>query len=93
MANLLKTEAASSLQQAYEMAVWNNPVTRAKEIDRLQSERDATLKAQNEEKLQAARKAQGANVDTSTKTRDGTVPVGSMDETLEETMAQIKSRG
>lgn len=93
MANLLKTGAATSLSQAYEMAVYANPVTRAKELDRLAAERAAALKNEEAERVRAAEAAKAANVKTTTKTRDGTMPVGSLDETLAETMAAIRARG
>lgn len=93
IANLLKTGAATSLPQAYEMAVYSNPGTRAKELDRLASERAAAVKEAEAARVQSAEAAQAVNVKTTTKTRDGTMPVGSLDETLEETMRNINARG
>lgn len=93
IANLLKTGAATSLAQAYEMAVYSNPGTRAKELDRLATERAAAAKEAEAARAKSAEAAQAANVKTTTKTRDGTMPVGSMDETLEETMRNIQARG
>jgi len=92
MAALLKTGAATSLKQAYEIAVFNNPVTRQKEIDRLTAERIAAEKLAEDERLKAAKNAQAADVTSKPKNRGGTTPVGSIDETLTETLASIKAR-
>jgi hypothetical protein len=93
MATLLKTGAAKSLPEAYERAIWANPVTKQKEIDRLAAEKIEAARAAETKRLEEAKKATGGNVKTTQKNRGGTAPVGSMEETLEETMAQIKSRG
>jgi hypothetical protein len=93
IANLLKTGAATSLQQAYDMAVYNNPSTREKEIARITAERIESEKKAEADRVAKAEKAKAANVNSKQKTVDGTVPVGSLDETLNETMASIKARG
>jgi hypothetical protein len=65
MAGLLQTGAATTLEDAYEQAVWADPVIRqelqTKELERLEAERKA--------KTDAARKAQQANI-------TGSAPVG-----------------
>lgn len=93
ISRLLNGGVASTLQQAYEMAVWQNPVTRAKEVDRATAVATDKRKTEDAEKVAKARAATAGNVKASTKTRDGTVPVGSIDETLNETLAAITSRG
>ncbi len=93
VANLLKTGAAQSLKDAYEKAVWLNPTTRQKELDRSTAEKEELRKAADADRVKAAKAAQSANVNTSQKTRDGTVPVGTMDDTLNDTLAKIQSRG
>lgn len=91
MVTLLQGGVCKTLPEAYEKAVWANPVTRAKEIARQQAE--ATRKAQETEaaKVAAARKATAANVRTSAKSGSATAPLGSIDDTLNETLAKIRS--
>jgi hypothetical protein len=65
MAGLLNSKAAATLEEAYDKAVWANPMLRQelqnKEMERLDAERKA--------KADAARKAQQANI-------NGSTPVG-----------------
>lgn len=92
IANLLNAKAASSLQDAYDKAVWANPTTRAKELARLQTESQAEAQRVAAERAAAARKATAADVRTSPTNRSGAAPVGSIDDTLRETMAEIAGR-
>lgn len=92
IAGLLRSGAAKSLQEAYEKAVWANPITRAKEQARLTAEAEAKAKAEAAEKAKQARKAIGANVKSSAKAASGTAPLGSIDDTLSAALAAIKSR-
>lgn len=92
IAGLLRSGAAKSLQEAYEKAVWANPITRAKEQARLTAEAEAKAKAEAAEKAKQARKAIGANVKSSAKAASGTAPLGSIDDTLNAALAAIKSR-
>ena len=59
---MIKTGA--DLQTAYEKAVWANPVTRQKEIARLNKENVASLREKAKQETEAARKATGSNVRT-----------------------------
>lgn len=93
MTTLLKSRAAGSLQEAYEKAIWLNPVTRAKEQARLTAEATDLAKTQAAERAKQAKDATSADVKTSAKDRNGTVPVGSLDDTLKETLDKIQSRG
>lgn len=93
IAELLKTKACSTLEQAYETAMYRNPSVRQKEIDRLKSEQISLATQEEAARVQAANAAKGANVKQSQKTRDGAVPVGTMDDTLNDTMAKIAARG
>lgn len=92
VAALLKGKVATTLEEAYEKAVWLNPVTRAKEAARATTEAAAKAKSEAEAKAAAAKKASSANVKTSTKPGRGTAPVGSMDDTLNETLTHIRKR-
>lgn len=82
---------ASTLTEAYEKALYANPTTRQKELDRLNTE--AKLTAEAEAKKQKRTNSTAADVVLTPKSRDGTVPLGSIDDTLEATMAAIQSRG
>lgn len=90
---LFQSGQANTLQEAYEKAVWLNPATRAKETERLTAER--LQQAQSTEEARRAKKAnaQAANLNLDPKPGNGTVPLGSMDDTLAETLARIESRG
>lgn len=92
IAGLLRSKAAATLAEAYEKAVWANPVTRAKEQARLTAEAQAKAEASAAEKAEAARKASAANVRTSPKAASATAPLGSIDDTLSAALTAIRSR-
>lgn len=92
IAALLKGGAAKDLKDAYEKAVWANPATRAKEQARLTAESQSKAKADTEAKAQAARKAASANVKSKAKAASATTPLGSIDDTLQASLAAINSR-
>ena len=90
IAEIFKAGQAKDLQEAYEKAVYLNPVTRQKELDRLTAERMApTTEATRQHKIA---RSTAADLSLDPKSRNGTVPVGSLDDTLAETMAAIQSR-
>lgn len=81
-----------SLKDAYERAIYANPVVRAKVIAE-NSERDAAAKAELEkQKTAEAKAATSANVRASAKRASATTPVGSMDDTMKQTLATIRGR-
>lgn len=92
VAKFMETGVAATLSEAYEKAVFANPVTRQKELERLtaakQSEAEAAEKARKDKQV----KLQAANVNAQPHQRDGTIPLGSMDDTLESTLAAIQGR-
>lgn len=92
MAHLIKTNQAASVKDAYEKAMWLNPVIRAKEISRQQAEATTKATKDAEAKALAAKRALGANVRSSAKSGSAAAPLGSMDDTLAETLASIKAR-
>ena len=92
MTGLLRSGAAKDLKDAYDKAIWANPITRAKEQARLTAEAEAKAKAEAAERAKQARKATGANVKSSAKAASGTAPLGSIDDTLNAALATIKSR-
>lgn len=84
---------ASTLKEAYDKAVWANPGTREKELARRDAEKVAAQQAEEQKRKDkiASRTADSVNVRPSS--RDATIPKGSIDDTLSETMAAITSRG
>lgn len=77
-----------TLEEAYDKALWANPLTRAKEQTRTAAE----LKAQSDARIEAAKKAKSANLQTNARPGSATAPQGSMDDTIAETLANIRSR-
>lgn len=92
VATLIERGIATSLKDAYEQAVWANPVTRAKEIARTSAEASAKAAADAAARVTAARKASSANVQTRAKSGSATTPTGSLDDTLSEALADIRAR-
>lgn len=93
IAQLLTSGVAVSLQDAYDKAVFANPVTRQKEIDRLTAEKVSANEAAAKARADKVAKATGANVTSIAKSRDGTIAVGSIDDTLNETLERIRAQG
>lgn len=85
-------KSGASLTDAYERAVWANPVTRAKEQGRLQTEAEAKFREKAKADAEAARKATAANMRGRDTRRPPTEAKGSMDDTLRETMSKIRDR-
>ena len=81
-----------TLPEAYEMAVWANPVTRQKEIARVQTEHEAKLKENARLSSLPKKKAASVNVNGSASDRTPTEPMGTMEETIRDTHRQIRSR-
>lgn len=92
MVTLIEKGVCSTLQEAYEKAIWTNPAVRAKELTRQQAEASAKAREAAEKKVADARKLTAANVRTKAKSGSATTPLGSMDDTLAETLAVINSR-
>lgn len=92
ISKLFGSGMASTLAEAYEKAVFANPNTRQKEIDRLTAEGRAAADAEAQKRKDKVAKSTADQVILSPKSRDGTVPVGSIDDTLNETMAAINAR-
>lgn len=92
IAQLLQSGVAKDLKDAYERAIWLNPVTRAKELDRQTAEKTAKAQDEARKKAESAAAATAANVRTKAKHASGTAPGGSIDDTLKQTLATIQSR-
>lgn len=80
------------LKDAYEKAVYANPVTRQKEIARLSTEAQTKLRDKAKTEAEAARRASSANVRGRNTSRSPTEPLGTMEDTLKETLAAAKAR-
>lgn len=93
ISKLFASGLATSLPEAYEKALFANPVTRQKELARLTAEKQATVDAEAKKRKDKVAKSTADSVDVKSTPRDGTVPIGSIDDTLNETMAAIQSRG
>lgn len=78
------------LKDAYEKAVWTNPVTRQKQLEKAQTEHFEKQKAKAKEEAEAALKAKSANV-RNRATKAPTEPLGSWDDTMQATLAAIKA--
>lgn len=92
IAGLLRSGTAKDLADAYEKAVWANPVTRAKEQARLTAEVESKAKVEAASEVAKARKATGANVKSTAKVASGTAPLGSIDDTLAAALHDIRAR-
>lgn len=93
MTRLINAGSATSLKDAYDKAVWANPATRQKELDRLEAEKVTAREAAEKERLDKRRRSMGADVTANPTERSGTVPLGSMDDTLNEVARSISERG
>lgn len=88
MAGLLQAGLAPNLEKAYEMAIYANPVVRAKVIAEQQATAEQNRIAEANRKAKDARQAAAVNV-----SRKGTLPaskpIGTMDDTIRETAARL----
>lgn len=84
--------AGYELPEAYARAVRANPVTHAKESARLQTEADKKLRDKRTQEAKQAEKARSANVRSRDTRRAPTEPLGKMDDTMRETLAEINAR-
>lgn len=92
IAQLIRSGVAKDLADAYEKAVRMNPVTYQKEQARLQKEQSDAKAAASRKKAEEVRKSKGAQVNSRSRPGSVTAPLGSIDDTLRETMAAIKAR-
>ena len=82
-----------SLSEAYERAIWANPVTRQKEQQRLQTEQKAAADKKAKEEAEKARRAKSSNVNSrDTKHSAPTGSDGKMFDDMENILHEIKQR-
>ncbi len=79
-----------TLQDAYDRALWANPVTRTKEQERRRKEAVDADRRANLEKANAAKKASSINIRSRDTGKVPTEPHGSMDDTLKKTLEKIR---
>jgi len=85
--------AGLELKDAYDRAVWANPVTRAQEQARLDGERAKKAADERQKTVNAAKNATRANVKTAKINRKTpTEPLGSWDSTMQEILSEIDKR-
>jgi hypothetical protein len=91
MARLIQAGLANTLEEAYEKAVYANPQTRAAETERLKTE---AIEAERKRiaALTAKKAATAANVNTTAKPFGATAPVGTLEDTIAQTLANIRQR-
>lgn len=85
-------KAGHDLQTAYDKALYANPVTRAKEIAKEQQKTAAERAEQQRKEAEAARKAASVNMRSAQRKGSSSEPMGSWDDTLAETLNNIKNR-
>lgn len=85
--------AGHPLDKAYEKAVFANPVTRAKELARLQTESDAALRAKAKQEAEKARNSSRTNVTSRDTRRAPTASkANKWEDGMEDTLKEIKER-
>jgi len=85
--------AGHTLEQAYEKAVYANPVTRAKELARLKTEEEAALRAKAKQEAEKARNASRTNVNSRDTRRAPTASTAKKwEDTLDQTFKEIQER-
>lgn len=84
--------AGDSLESAYEKAVWANPVTRAKEIERATKLERENFEKRAKEEARNAKKVTASNLNGRDTRKTPTASKGTMDDTLRETFTSIKNR-
>lgn len=89
--HLVTTRAARDLEHAYNMACSGNPVVRQKMFDAAVAKATTAREADAKAKAELARKASKARVRSSS-TAATPQPLGDIDSTLKETLAEIRTR-
>ena len=93
IAKLLSSGIAADLQDAYDRAVYANPVTREKVLSSLSEQQKTANEAEKKARMDKTAKLTSADLEISQSPRNGTVPTGSIDDTLADTLKAIEARG
>lgn len=91
IARLIGADKNISLKDAYDAAVWANPTTRAKEMERLNKERADSDRKAREESARKARLASAANIRGRPTDKATGAAKGGWEEELPVTAAKIKA--
>jgi len=81
-----------SLQEAYDKAVWSNPITRQKMQDLADKEKADKIADEKEKKVQKAQKAKSTNVNSRDTSKAPTEPLGKMFDDMHDTYREIQNR-
>lgn len=92
IAVILKGSPGISLKEAYDKAVWANPTTRAKEQAKSQTELEKKLRENARLDALKASKAASATIRSRDTGRSPQEPLGSMEETMQSTLAAMRQR-
>jgi len=92
MATLIEANSELGMKEAYEMAIWANPVTRQKELDRANKESIDKSEKERKAEVDKAKKLKSTNVKGRNTKKAPTEATGTMDETMEETLKEIRNR-
>lgn len=90
IARLLETGACKTLKQAYDTALWSNPIVRQQVLDEQAKEKSAAEEAEKKKLLEESKKRSSVNIKST-----NVKPIGkrSIDDTLEATFDEIQARG
>ena len=81
-----------TLEEAYKKAIWANPITRQKEIEKIEREKERNRREKAQKEAEAAKKAKSANIKSRDTAKAPTEPLGTMDDTLNEILRNIQNR-
>lgn len=89
---MLIRNGAELNDDTYMKAVYANPVTREKELARIRKEEQEKLVGKGKQEAAEARRATSANVRSRDTARSPTEIMGTMEDTMKQTLAKIKAR-
>lgn len=92
---IIMLKSGIDLKDAYDKAVWANPITRQKEIARLKTEQEGEIRKKAIDEATAKKKLTAVNINSRDTKKAPTGPKATMknlDGALRETMQEIKSR-
>lgn len=89
IARLLETGACKTLKQAYDTALWSNPIVRQQVLDEQAKEKSAAEEAEKKKLLEESKKRSSVNIKST-----NVKPIGkrSIEDTLEATFDEILAR-
>ena len=95
MASLIESGQAADFEEAYDRAIWSSPETRELVQAQQVSSQQTQSQVEAKERADKARKAQRVNVETKGTHDSGQpqTPTGTVDDTMQEVLEQIKARG